>query len=259
MLRMVATVALLALVGLGGLWLAQRRLIYLPSGTPGDPPPGWTAIEFTTADGVELGAWFRPPDSARPTVLVFNGNAGNRSDRLALGKALTAEGFGVVLLDYRGYGGNAGRPTEEGLALDAEAAADWLAANRPDDAVVYFGESLGAAVATRLAVDRPPSALVLRSPFTSLPDVAAVHYPFLPVRSMLWDEYPVLSQIADIAVPLAVVAGSADSIVPPEQSRLVHDAVAGPATWVLVEGADHNDAALGHGSQLVEALLAILR
>src|SRR5690606_27765101 len=119
-----------------------------------------------------------------------NGNGGDRSMRVPLASALNRMGLSVLLFDYRGYGGNPGSPSEEGLAADARAAQAWLAAQPGVDQIVYFGESLGGAVAVRLAVERSPVALILRSPFTSLADVASVHYPWLPVRRLLLDRYP---------------------------------------------------------------------
>ncbi len=150
--------------------------------------------------------------------------------RAALAVALNRMGLSVLLFDYRGYGGNPGRPSEEGLAADARAAQAWLAA-QPEvdpDRIAYFGESLGAAVAVGLAVQRPPAALVLRSPFTSLADVGAVHYPWLPVRRLLLDRYPSIERIASVHAPLLVIAGDRDDIVPLSLSRRLYDAAAEP-------------------------------
>ena len=142
-------------------------------------------------------------------------------------------GLSVLLFDYRGYGGNPGRPSEDGLAADARAAQAWLAA-QPDvdpDRIAYFGESLGAAVAVGLAVQRPPAALVLRSPFTSLADVGAVHYPWLPVRRLLLDRYPSIERIASVHAPVLVIAGDRDDIVPAALSKRLYDAAAEPKRY----------------------------
>ena len=167
----------------------QRRLIYFPS--PGPVPsaatllPGGRDVVLDTEDGKRLGAWYLPATGGQPgpAVVVFNGNGGDRSGRAQLAVGLSRLGMSVLLFDYRGYGGNPGPPSEKGLAADARAAQAWLAA-QPEvdpDRIVYFGESLGAAVAIGLAMERPPAALVLRSPFTSLAEVGRVHYPWLPV------------------------------------------------------------------------------
>jgi fermentation-respiration switch protein FrsA (DUF1100 family) len=257
----IAVVIAVVLVGFVGLtWLLQRNLIYFPARQLEPPPPGVRQVSFTTADGLELGGWFFPtegPDGR--AVLVFNGNAGNRSHRAPLAGALPDRGWSVLLFDYRGYGGNPGSPSEEGLGKDAEAAVSWLAAQEDLDAdrIAYFGESLGAGVAAALAIERPPAALVLRSPFTSLADVGGVHYPFLPVGALLRDRFPVIDHIRAYDGPVLVIWGNADSIVPPEQSRAVAEA-ARRSDHVEIAGAGHNDPALLNGEELVEAVVGFL-
>jgi fermentation-respiration switch protein FrsA (DUF1100 family) len=234
-------------------WSQQRRLIYFPS--PG-PLPSAAAVSsngrdvvLKTEDGIRLGAWYFP--AGRSAVLVCNGNAGDRSMRAPLAAALNRLGYSVLLFDYRGYGGNSGRPTEDGLAADVRAAHAWLDALPDVDRIVYFGESLGAAVAIGLAVQRAPAALVLRSPFTSLPDVAAVHYPWLPVRRLLLDRYPSIDRIASVSAPLLVIAGNRDDIVPESLSRRLFDAAADPKRYVLIAGAGHNDPEMLDGPQMI--------
>ncbi|WP_197373368.1 alpha/beta hydrolase [Mycolicibacterium baixiangningiae] len=258
--RILVIVVLVATGALALLWTQQRRLIYFPA--PG-PVPSATAVwsgardvVVRTADGVDLGAWFFPAAERGPAAVVFNGNGGDRSMRAALALALRRTGLSVLLFDYRGFGGNPGRPSEEGLAADARAARDWLAAQPEVDPgrLVYFGESLGGAVAVRLAVERPPAALILRSPFTSLPDVGAVHYPWLPVRRLLIDRYPSIDRIAGVDAPLLVIAGDRDDIVPIGLSRRLFGAAAEPKEFVLVPGAGHNDRALLDGRRMLDAI-----
>jgi fermentation-respiration switch protein FrsA (DUF1100 family) len=244
-LRLFVIVTLVASGLIAFVWSQQRRLIYFPS--PGPVPsaasvlPNGRDVVLETEDGIGLGAWYFP--AGRSAVVVYNGNAGDRSLRADLAVALNRAGLSVLLFDYRGYGGNPGSPTEEGLASDARAAQAWLA-SRPDvdpERIVYFGESLGAAVAVGLAVERPPAALVLRSPFTSLADVGAVHYPWLPVRRLLLDRYPSIDRIASVRAPLLVIAGDRDDIVPASLSRRLYDGASDPKRFVLVPGAGHND------------------
>jgi len=262
----VGIVAGSALVLLALLWVFQRSLIYFPSDNLPNLAivlPDAEEVRFTTQDDLTLSAWLVPTaaDANGVTVVVFSGNAGNRGDRLPLAQALTSIGYRVLLTDYRGYGGNPGRPTEEGLLLDARAAVNFLEGRTDVDAdrLVYFGESLGAAVAIGLAVDRPPAALVLRSPFTSLSDVASVHYPFLPTSLLLWDRFPNVERLQEIDVPVLVVAGSADRVVPIAQSRSVYEAASEPKEMVVIEGADHNNNELAAGAALVSAVTAFLR
>ncbi len=262
-----AGLALLAvLIGLlTAVWLLQRRLIYFPDTTlppAGSVLPGAREITLRTDDGLALGAWHVVPSHADRgiTVLVIPGNGGSRALRAPLARRLAAKGFAVLLLDYRGYGGNPGSPSEDGLIADARAARAYLAGHGvPASRLIYFGESLGAAVATRLAVEQPPGALVLRSPFTNLAAVGSRHYPFLPVRLLLRDRFPVAELIGQVQAPTVVVYGSADAIVPPEESAAVAAAAGGLVQAVEVIGADHNDAALLEGNELVAAVLEVAR
>jgi hypothetical protein len=246
-------------------------LIYFPSPGPVPPAaavlPGGQDVVLETRDGIRLGAWFCPaggqhPQPATgvargPAVMVCPGNGGDRLLRAPLGAALLREGMSVLLFDYRGYGRNPGRPSEAGLAADADAAQAWLAA-RPevDPARIVY---LGAAVALRLAVDRPPAALVLRSPFTSLADVGRLHYPWLPVGALLTDRYPSIDRIASLTAPLLVIAGDRDTLVPADLSRRLYDAAPQPKRFVLVPGADHNDPRLLDGRQTIGEIAQFVR
>ena len=255
----VVAVGFAVLVGL--LWAFQRRLVYLPDAGPvpaaADAVPGARDVRLTTDDGVTLGAWFVPPPTPEAaTVLVAAGNGGHRGMRAPLARALAQAGLGVLLFDYRGYGGNPGSPSEEGLARDVRAARSWLLADGGvrEERLLYYGESLGCAVVTALAVEHPPAGMVLRSPFTDLAAVGAEHHPFLPVRALLRDRYPVAEQVALVQAPVTVVLGTADTIVPPAQSRQVARAAAQLRRLVEVPGADHNDAVLLEGRGLVDAV-----
>lgn len=260
-LQVLAVLVVFVLVVLTLAYVFQRKLIYLPSSAPVPAAatvlPGARDVTLRTSDGLELGAWYLPATGRDlgVTVLLAPGNAGDRSLRAPLAEALAARGMSVLLFDYRGYGGNPGDPTEEGLALDVRAARSYLVDElgvRPDR-LVYFGESLGCGVVTELATEHPPGGLMLRSPFTELADVAAEHYPFLPVRLLLKDRYPVAERVRDVRVPTVVVYGSADSVVPAEQSRTVARVAGGPVTPIEQPGADHNDAELFDDPRLVDA------
>ncbi|MDN5860608.1 MAG: alpha/beta hydrolase [Pseudonocardia sp.] len=266
MLTAAGLVIAVVAVGLAALWILQRRLIYFPqTGSPVPPAaevlPGARDVTLRTADGLELGAWFLPAGTAHygVTVLVANGNAGDRSVRAPLAAALARRGLSVLLFDYRGYGGNPGTPSEDGLALDVRAAHRYLAQDLglPSGKILYYGESLGAAVVTELAAEHPPAGLLLRSPFTELADVGSAHYPYLPVRALLRERYPLAQRLRRITVPTTVVYGSADRIIPPELSRAVAAAAGGDVEIVEVPGAEHNDVALLNGPELVGAVVAL--
>lgn len=265
--RLLVTLVAAAALLVCAMWLFQRRLIYMPS--PGPVPVAATTIpqaedvSFTTRDGLTLGGWFFAAAVAEPgpAVLYCNGNAGDRSGRAELAIALRERGISVLLFDYRGYGGNPGSPSADGLFADATAARGYLE-SRPDVdpmRVVLAGESLGAAVALGVAVHRAPAGLVLRSPFTSLVDVARVHYPFLPANWLLRDRYPSLARIRELRSPLLVAAGGRDRIVPIEQSRALHSAAPGEGARLLVfEDAGHNDRLWLDGPAWIDAVVSFV-
>ena len=258
----VAAVAVVALLGAAGLALVfQRSLVFVPDrSTPppvADMLPGGTEVALRTSDGLTLAAWHLPaPDGCTSTVLVAPGNGGHRAARAPLASALDSAGFGVLLLEYRGYGGNPGSPSERGLARDARAARAYLLEEGiPDRSVVYLGESLGAAVAARLATEHPPAALVLRSPFTTLAAAAR-----LPVGMLLLDRFDVVAAVRRTSVPVAVVLGDADTTVPPRLSRSVADAARSTSREVIevvVPGANHNDGRLVAGTAVVDAVVDV--
>jgi uncharacterized protein len=266
-LRAVGVVALGLLILTVFMYVTQRGSLYFPWPDPASaPPPGVESVELTTDDGLRLGAWFVPATlesgAPGPAVLVCNGNAGYRAHRLPLAQALAESGYHVLLFDYRGYAGNPGSPTEDGLRTDARAAARALA-DRPEvdpARIAYFGESLGASVCGGLATEQPPAALVLRSPFPSTAVIGRHHYPYLPVvDALVWDRWPLAQQLADhVRAPLLVVVGERDEIVPPELSRRVFDAAAEPKGWVEVASAHHNDESLLAGEELLTAVEAFL-
>jgi len=206
------TLAILgALIGL--LWAFQRQLIYYPDTTAlppaGEVIPGARDVTLHTSDDLELDAWFVPArktTDTRMAVLLAPGNGGNRAGRAAFAQRLSERGLAVLLMDYRGYGGNPGSPSEAGLTADADAAARALEKlGYPAGRTFYFGESLGSGVVAALQAERPPAGVVLRSPFTTLADVGSYHYPWLPVRTLLRDRYPVVEHLAASDVPVTVI------------------------------------------------------
>jgi uncharacterized protein len=256
------------LVGLAGAWMLvvvlavvfQRQLIHLPDTSTPPTPDGVTSLAVTTADGLTLTHWWLPADGDPVgTVLVLPGNAGNRALRVPLARGLNDRGHDVLLVEHRGYGGNPGRPSEDGLVADAIAARDHLVDDLGADpaTVVHLGESLGSAVAARLSVEAAPAALVLRSPFPSLVDVGRRHYPFLPVGTLLRDRFETAHHLERVSAPTLVVAGEADAIVPVELSREV--AAQAGAELEVLPGVDHNDRELLDGERYLDAVDAFTR
>lgn len=258
-----AGVVVLGLVVIGLLAALQRQLIYFPDKSAVPPAneviPGAEDVTLRTEDGLELGAWFVPPQGRdrQLAVLMAPGNGGNRAGRADLARALAERGFAVLVLDYRGYGGNPGSPTEEGLALDAAAALDASGERGYEQQqTIYFGESLGTGVVAGLAAQHPPAGIVLRSPFPELADVGAHHYPWLPVRTILRDRFPVVDNLRKLEgsqVPITVVYGDSDSVVPTELSREVAQKAPAPVDEVVFRGADHNDPVM-FGDRVAQAV-----
>lgn len=262
----IGTFAGVALAVLGLAWFGQRALIYFPSDVVPSPGavgvPDAETLTVTTDDGLELQAWYVPAAGETVgAVLMLHGNAGSRAGRGPLAAALRDRGLATLLLDYRGFGGNPGRPSQDGLLADARAGVAALRrrSGLETSRIVYFGESLGTAVAAGLAVEQPPAALILRSPFPSLAAVGRLHYPWLPVGLLLRDEFPTEEWLVDYDGPVLVVVGERDDIVPADLSSSVARA-AGPGTEVVrIADAGHNDRALLDGARLLDAVSAFLR
>ena len=266
-----ASLALVVVVGLvvGVLWAVQRQLIYFPDATPVPPADevivGARDVVLHTSDGLELGAWFVPAEpggdakTRGQAVLVAPGNGGNRAGRAGLATELSRRGLAVLLMDYRGYGGNPGSPSEDGLAVDALAAVATLERlGYPLERVIYFGESLGCGVMAALQARRPPAGVVLRSPFTELADVGRHHYPWLPVNLLLTDRFKVVDHLSASRVPVTVIYGDRDTVIPPELSARVAEAAPALVDEVVIHGADHNDDVM-FGPRVAEAVAGLSR
>jgi hypothetical protein len=258
-------IGLLLVLVLGALVILEKRLIYLPMrdhdvtpqalGLPGEE------LALAAEDGVRLHGWFLPVADSRLTFLVSHGNAGNVSHRLDRALLIRSRlGADVLLYDYRGYGRSEGSPDEAGTYRDARAAYRYLTETRGLAAsrIVLFGESLGSAVALELAVEHPCCALVLESPFTSIPDMAQEVFPFLPLRPFLRTRYDSLSRVARLSVPLLVLHGDRDTTVPFAMGQRLFQAAPGPKRFHVIKGAGHNDTYLVGGDAYWRALAEFL-
>jgi uncharacterized protein len=275
----------------------QRQLIYHPQKSQaitaleaGMPTGCVHEFTFETEDGLTLNGWHLLPmgtlcttpeetqqalDDCRWLVLFFHGNAGDRRGRvedcrifLEAPADLRAD---VFVIDYRGYADNPGSPNETGLAADARALWKYATETRgvDPDRIILFGESLGGGVAVRLAQEvcqagTPPAGLVLRSTFSSLTDAARRHYPWLPVRLLLWDRYPSAERVPDVTCPVLVLHGTEDRIVPYELGEKLFEAAPPlaannmPKRFVSLKGADHNGILFSHRREITQATVDFL-
>lgn len=226
----------------------QNQLLFFPSAdhimTPRDMGLSFQDVRIPTSDGERLHGWMIPAlndEEPEGTILFFHGNAGNISSRVPLARGLAELGYDVFLLDYRGYGKSTGRPTEKGLYNDAQAAWQYLTTDRSvrGKNIVIYGRSLGGGPAAWLATQVQARALVLESTFTSVPDIAAHHYPFLPVRWLSRTRFDTESRIARIDMPVHIIHGRNDEVVPFEHGEALYASAHSPKTFTAT-GDSHN-------------------
>lgn len=239
-LGIVGGIALAYAIILPALYFSQRSLVFPAPPRFPDLPEGFGPVRLKTADGLELAGAYRPPQQGRPVLVFFHGNGDSWAGAALATKGLAAAGYGVLAPEYRGYGTNPGSPSEAGLYADGRAALDWLDGHgvRPEQTVLV-GNSLGSGVATQLASERPVGALMLVSPFTSVPDVAAEKFWWLPVRWLARDRFDNAAKIARVQAPVLVMQGLADSVIPPAQAERLAAARQG-TDYLAVPGADHD-------------------
>lgn len=229
-----------------GAWVLHRYFIYMPDTKRTAPKDvglaGVQEITFKGGGGVTLIAWYLPARGRKPTLLYFTGNSGSAANRARKIETIAANGYGVFMLNYRRYGGSGGWPTEANNVADASAAFDYLRAlGVPAREIVAYGESLGTAVATRLALQRPVRALVLEAPFTSVVDVGLQVWWFLPLRLIMTDQYRTIDRIGSVRVPLLIVHGARDSLIPVTQARQIYAAANQPKSLAILRRGAHND------------------
>lgn len=266
MLKFISIAAVCYVVFVTIVYFMQGRMLYLAnvpgrtlSMTPADIGLDYRDITLETTDGVMIHGWLIEGQSSR-VLLFFHGNAGNISHRLDSIRQFHNLGFSVFLIDYRGYGQSGGRTTESGLYRDADAAWRYLVEDRgfvPND-IVVFGRSLGASVASRLATKVQPRALIVESSFTSVPDIAAELYPWLPVRWLTRLSHATRDYVADVSCPVLVVHSRDDEIIPFHHGEAIYSAANEPRTLLPIRGT-HNDAFLRDERAYIVGLQTFLR
>lgn len=218
------TVLALAVVT-GGLYTAQRGLIYPAPHHSAPVPAGYQRITLRTADGLDLAAVYAPPRAGQRVVVFFHGNGDGWDGAAAANRLIAEAGFGVLLAEYRGYGGNPGQPGEAGFYADGRAALGWLAGQGlGPDRIVLVGNSIGSGTATELARTAHPAGLILISGFTSLPAVVGEKLPWLPVRWLVRDQYNNLAKVGSVNAPILLLHGRADTMVGPSHAEALHAA-----------------------------------
>ncbi len=257
------TLAIAYVVFCVALGLMQKRLMYFP-----DPsrfvPSEWALdelqpFEVKTEDGLTITSWYHPAQKRdKFTIVFFQGNAGHLGYRNYKARPWLDAGYGVLMVGYRGFG-NPGSPSERGLYKDARAAINGLNKQGvPDKAIVFYGESLGTGVATQMATEHPVAAIILESPYTSIPDVGADRYPMVPVRWLLRDQYDSLDKIKDVHAPLLLLHGEMDTVVPVKFGKELFEAANEPKQAEFVPDAGHNDVYNLRVQQLILDFLARL-
>ena len=234
----IATLAIAAyLVAAVALYVFQRALLYpAPQATRTDPAaagfPEAQEVVLDTKDGEKVIVWHVPPKQGKPVVLFFHGNGEVLAWRVQRFRAITADGTGLVALSFRGYGGSSGKPTEAGLLNDGAAAYAFAAAYYPPERIVPWGYSLGSGVAVAIAANQPVGKLILEAPYTSIVDIAASLFWYMPVRWLMRDSFRSDERIADVKVPLLIMHGEKDTVVPARLGRRRFDLAPGPKQFV---------------------------
>ncbi len=245
------------------LYAALRRfegaMLYVPSRVlavnPGSRGLAWEKVSLLAADGVRVSAWYIPgPRADAPVMLCLHGNGGNLSNRVEKMKIFLGAGAAQLWVDWRGYGESSGRPSEQGLYRDARAASGWLASVKgvAPSRLVLYGESLGCGPAVELAASAPSAGLIVDSGFTSVPDMAALVFPWLP-SALIATRFDNLAKLPRVRVPVLFLHSREDDVVPFEMSRRNFEAALGPKRFLEMRGT-HNDGFLETGAPYADAI-----
>lgn len=262
--RIIFQLAVIYAIVVAVVYFFQRNLQYFPdrraAGLPKDSGlPHMEGIAVATQDGLTLQGWYQPPRTAGGRVVVFfHGNAGHHAHRASKIIHFIEAGYGVYLCSYRGYGGNAGKPSEQGLYADGRAALDWLHnnANVAIENMIFYGESIGAGVAVHLAAENAPPVVILEAPFSTATDVARGKYFWLPVDMLMRDTFSNIDKIGGIATDLLIVHGDEDEVTPIALAQRLFERAQHPKEFITINGGHHSDLYEHHAGHVINDWLA---
>jgi fermentation-respiration switch protein FrsA (DUF1100 family) len=256
-LAIIAFLSIAYLLVVGVMFIVQRHMIYHPVRHLGVPESyGFIRakqIELPTDDGHTIKAWYTPPTTRQETIVYFHGNRGNIGNRAHKLIAFAKEGYGVLAVSWRGFGGSTGKPSERGLLKDAHTAIKWL--HIPHEQMILYGESLGSGVAVQMATEYPVSLIMLEAPYASIRGRAQELYPWLPVHYILRDHFDSISHISKIKSPLLIIHGENDEVMPVSHSKRLFEAAPDPKRMVLYPHVHHTDFSM---QQILQPLAEVL-
>jgi fermentation-respiration switch protein FrsA (DUF1100 family) len=246
LLKIAATVVCIYLLVALVTYLGQRRLMYFPDTARTLPAQaGLSNVSertLTTPDGARIVVWYGKAKPGQPTLLYFHGNGGGLADRAERVRRFMGQGWGIYMMAYRGFAGSSGYPTEAHNIADARLAHGALVVEGvPAESIILYGESLGTGVAARIAAERPSAGLILESPYTSVLDIALAEYPLLPVRLLLADRYETDKVLPQVRVPLLILHGERDDIIPVAMARKLAKLANEPKRLVILPEGEHSD------------------
>jgi len=242
------------------IYIFQRNLMYAPGHDVSSPQasqvPEMSVYRLSSTDGLEITSWYAPPASNEMSVvIIYHGNAGTIASRAFKARYFLDAGYGVLLVGYRGYADNSGKPDEQGLYGDARTALEFLTREGiPSERWVFYGESLGCAIAVQMALEAERgqlsgttgipgiiSGLILEAPFTSMPQAAAYHYPWLPARWLVKDKFRSIDKISALKTPVLIVHGEQDRTIPQSHGKKLYEQITSPKKGLWIKKAGHND------------------
>jgi len=247
-LKIVAILAVLSfLLLVAAFYLTQRSLLYYPTRvylTPAQAHANaaFREVPIKTADGLALKAWYAPTKDKPFTIVFFHGNGDSLYGAAQVAEPYIEAGYGFLAVEYRGYSGLPGKPTEEGLYSDGRACMHQLIATGIDPRhIILYGHSLGTGAAIQMAQEFPVGGLMLLAPYLSIPSLAQIHYPFLPARLLVLDRFENEEKISKVHVPVLMVSGADDQLIPPSQGMKLFSLANDPKEYHSIPGRGHND------------------